>query len=443
MPVYSHPGQMRVSLRVSFYYNRPSGNYFKNGTRMPLKDTQVKNAKPAAKPYKLTDGEGLHLEIKPNGSKLWRLRYRLHGKESVFSIGKYPAVGLLRAREKREDAKELIRQGINPSHFRKQEKIKRAHESKNTFKAVADEWLERNVDTWTEKSYLQRSRLLTADVFPHIGSLPIRNIGASQVLEIIQNIERRAPTMAAIGQQAISAIFRLAIITLRADNDPVQHVRGVIKPRKTAHHKILTRDEIPAFLTALDNYAGSYANHIALRLSLLTLARTNEILQSTWSEFDLEQALWTKHAGNVKGREEHTVPLPTQAIDQLNGLKLLTGNREHLFPNKNNPREPASKGVLWKALVSMGYKDKFTPHGIRGTASTILNEMGFRPDVIEKQLDHQERDKTRASYNRADYLEERRQMMQAWADYLDQIKEVDNIVAIFQGTKQDRFPYKG
>ena len=215
---------------------------------MPLKDTQLKNAKPKAKPYKLTDGEGLHIEINPNGAKLWRLRYRLHGKESVYSIGKYPAVSLLRAREERGEARELIRQGINPSQHRKLEKVKRTHESKNTFKAVANEWLERNEGVWTEKTYLQRSRLLAADVFPQIGSLPMRDIGATQVLEIIQTIERRAPAMAVIAQQAISAVFRLAIITLRADSDPVEVVRGVLKPSKTTHHKILKKDELPKFL---------------------------------------------------------------------------------------------------------------------------------------------------------------------------------------------------
>ena len=397
---------------------------------MPLKDTQVKNAKPKAKPYKLTDGEGLHIEIKPSGSKLWRLRYRLHGKESVYSIGKYPAVSLLQAREKRGEAKELVRQGINPSQHRKHEKIRRAHESRNTFKAVADEWLERNIATWEEQTYIQRSRVLTADVFPQIGSLPIREISATQVLEIIQNIERRAPSMAIIAQQAISAIFRLAIITLRADNDPVQLVRGALKPIKKIHYKILTKEQLPDFLNVLEDYSGSYTSKMALKLSLLTLARSNEVLKASWKEFDIEQGLWTKPAENVKEREAHTVPLPTQAIDLLNGLKLLTGNRQHLFPNKADPRRPASKGVLWKALVSMGYKDKFSPHGIRGTASTILNEMSFRPDVIEKQLDHQERDRVRAAYNRADYMDERRDMMQTWADYLDSLQSSDNVVPI-------------
>ena len=267
-------------------------------------------------------------------------------------------------------------------------------------------------------------------MFPQIGSLPMREISATQVLEIIQNIERRAPAMAAIAQQAMSAVFRLAIITLRADNDPVQVVRGVLKPTKTTHHKILTREELPEFLVALYNFSGSFTSQIALKLSLLTLARSNEVLRASWSEFNFDESLWTKPAENVKQGEAHTVPLPTQAIDLLKGLNLLTSNREHLFPNKADPRRPASKGVLWKALVSMGYKDKFSPHGIRGTASTILNEMGFRPDVIEKQLDHQERDRVRAAYNRADYIDERREMMQTWADYLDSLQSSDKVVPI-------------
>ena len=186
---------------------------------MSLKDTHIKNAKCTHKPYKLTDGESLHLEIKPNGSKLWRLRYRLHGKESVYSIGKYPAVSLAQARERKIEAKELISQGINPSLHRKQEKVRLTHESRNTFKAVAEEWLERNADIWVKKTYLQRERLLIGDVYPYIGNIPIRNIVPAQVLEIIQRVERRAPAMAVIVQQAIGSIFRLGVMTLRADND--------------------------------------------------------------------------------------------------------------------------------------------------------------------------------------------------------------------------------
>ena len=402
---------------------------------MALKDTHIKNAKPYAKPYKLTDGEGLNLEVKPNGSKLWRLRYRLHGKESIYSIGKYPAVSLALARERRTEAKELIEQGINPSLHRKQEKVRLAHESRNTFKAIAEEWLERNADVWTEKTYLQRERLLLNDVYPHIGSLPIRKIVPAQILEIIQRVERRAPSMAVIAQQAIGAVFRLGVMTLRAEGDPTLLMRGVIKPKKVAHHKILKSEELPAFLKAVDGYSGFFVNQLALRLAILTLARSNEVLQSTWNEFDLENAVWTKSENKVKKREEHSVPLPKQAVELLHQLRPLTGHREHLFPNRSNPRKPASKGVLWKAFVSMGYKDKFTPHGLRGTGSTILNEMGFRSDVIEKQLDHQERNQTRASYNHADYFDERRQMMQAWADYLDQMKEVDNIVSLFTANK--------
>ena len=397
---------------------------------MALKDTHIKNAKPAAKPYKLTDGEGLHLEVRPNGSKLWRLRYRLHGKESVYSIGKYPKVSLALARERRNEAKELVEQGINPSLQRKQEKIRQAHESRNTFKAIAEEWLERNADSWTEKTYLQRERLLLNDVYPSIGNIPLRDIAPAQVLEIIQRVERRAPAMAVIVQQAIGAIFRLGVVTLRADGDPTALVRGAIKPRKVEHHKILKQEELPDFLKAVDEYSGYFVNQLALRLAILTLARSNEVIQASWSEFDLDNAIWVKPAHRVKKGEEHSVPLPTQAVELLHQLSSLTGHREHLFPNRSNPRKPASKGVLWKAFVSMGYKDKFTPHGLRGTGSTILNEMGYRSDIIEKQLDHQERDKTRASYNHADYLDERREMMQAWADYLDGLKAGADIVPI-------------
>jgi len=397
---------------------------------MSLKDTHIRNAKPEERPYKLTDGEGLHLEVKPNGSKLWRLRYRLHGKESVYSIGKYPAVSLALARERKYEARELITQGINPSLHRKQEKVRMAHESRNTFVAVADEWLERNIDTWVKKTYLQRERLLINDINPYIGNLPIRNIVPAQVLEIIQRVERRAPAMAIIAQQAIGSIFRLGVMTLRADNDPTQLMRGVIKQRKTIHHKILTASELPTFLKAINEYQGFFANQLALQLAVLTLARSNEVLQATWNEFDLENAVWKKPEDKVKKREEHSVPLPTQAIEVLRRLHPLTGHREYLFPNRSDPRKPASRGVLWKAFVSMGYKDRFTPHGLRGTGSTILNEMGFRSDVIEKQLDHQERNKTRGSYNHADYFEERREMMQAWADYLDGLTASSNVVPL-------------
>ena len=397
---------------------------------MLLKDTRIKKAKPAEKAYKLADGEGLHLEVTTTGSKLWRLRYRLHGKESVYSIGKYPAVSLAIAREKRSEVKALIAQGINPSSFRKQEKIKQSNESRNTFKAVAEDWLERNIEIWTHDTYRQRENLLLNDIYPYIGSLPIRDILPAQILEIIQRIERRAPTMASIAQQSISAIYQLGVMTLRADADPTQFVNGIIKKRKVEHHKILKPEELADFLRAVDDYSGFYANHVALQMSVLTLARSNEVLQAAWVDIDIEKEIWSKPADKVKKREIHTVPLSKQTIELLKRLYALTGHREYLFPNRNNARKPASKGVLWKAFVSMGYKDKFTPHGLRGTGSTILNEMGYRPDIIEKQLDHSERNKTRASYNHAEYLDERRVMMQDWANYLDGLKGGADVVPI-------------
>lgn len=397
---------------------------------MLLKDTRIKNAKPTDRAFKLSDGEGLHLEVKPNGSKLWRLRYRLHGKESVFAIGKYPTVSLAEARERKTKARELISKGINPSLHRKQEKVRLTHESKNTFKAIAEEWLGSNAKHWESKTYIQRARLLTNDVYPSIGSIPIRAIDPAQILEIIQRVERRAPTMAIIVQQSISAVFRWAVITLRAKTDPTISMKGVLKKRETKHHPILETSELPAFLQAVDDYQGFFTIQLALQLLILTLSRSNEVLQAAWCEFDLEGGKWTKPADKVKMREVHTVPLSRQALELLRRLQPLTGHRQFLFPNRSDPRKPASKGVLWKAFISMGYKDRFAPHGLRGTGSTLLNEMGYRPDAIEKQLDHSERNRNRASYNHAEYFPERIVMMQGWADYLDSLRSGDNVVPI-------------
>jgi len=397
---------------------------------MPLTDTRVRNSGPKEKPYKLTDGGGLYLEVKPTGSKLWRLRYRLVGKENLFAIGPYPEVGLAEARAERDRAKKLIKDGVHPSHQRKLDNVRKRHAHANTFEAVAQEWLERNKDKWTHKTYQQRERALSDDVYPHIGALPIRQVTPAVVLDIIQRVEKRAPTMAVIVNQAIGAISRYAVATLRADSDPTQPLRGALKPYQTEHHKPLARAEIPAFLEALERYPGYYSNKSALRLMFLTLLRSTEILGSKWSEIDLEAAKWVIPAERMKMRTAHTVPLSRQAVDEIRRLHVVTGHGEYLFPNRSNFKRPVSKGVLWKMVASMGYEGKFSPHGIRATGSTILNEMGYRPDVIEHQLAHKERNKVRASYNRAEYLDERRIMMQAWADYLDSLAEGANVVPL-------------
>ena len=386
---------------------------------MSLTDTRIRQAKPKDKPYKLSDGGGLHLEVRPTGAKLWRLRYRLAHKENVFAIGRYPEVDLKGARSERDKAKQTIREGVHPAHKRKLDRIRQTNDHANTFRAVADEWLDRNAEGWTAKTYKQRQTALENDVFPFIGSLPVRQVTPAHVLDIVQRVEKRAPTMAVIVNQSIGAICRYAIVTLRADFDPTAPIRGSLKPLQTQHSKPLGISELPAFLRAVDNYPGHFGNKTALRIMLLTLVRTVELIEARWEEFDLEQGLWTVPAERMKSRLMHRVPLSHQAIDLLHKLHGVSGHREFLFPNRSDPRRPASQGVLWKAVVSLGYQGKFSPHGIRATGSTMLNEMGFRADVIERQLAHSERNKVRASYNQADYLEERRQMMQTWADFID------------------------
>lgn len=397
---------------------------------MPLTDTRIRNAKPAEKPYKLADGGGLYIEITPNGSKLWRLRYRLARKENVFAVGEYPAVGLADARVARDAAKKLIRDGIHPSHHRKLERVRQAHEHANTFEAVAREWIAHNAEHWTAKTLQQRKHALERDVFPAVGSLPVRQVAPAHVLSVVKKIEKRAPAMAVLANQAIGAVCRYAVATLRADIDPTNPLRGSLLPRPVEHHKPLTTGDIPGFVRALEAYPGYFSTKAALRLTLLTLVRSTEMLEARWSEFDLEMALWRIPAERMKMRDPHTVPLSRQAVVLLNTLRSVTGNGEYLFPNRSNLHKPASRGVLWKAVASMGYLGRFSPHGIRATGSTMLNEMGYRPDWIDRQLAHKERNKVRASYNRAEYLDERRAMMQAWADYIDTLCCGGNVVAI-------------
>lgn len=397
---------------------------------MALTDTRIRTAKLAEKSYKLVDGGGLSIEVRPTGSKLWRLRYRLAGKENVFAIGEYPEIGLAEARAERIAAKKLIKQGVHPAHHRKLARIRQTTEHANTFEAVAREWLDHNRGHWTARTFRQRRQALERDVFPHVGALPVRQVTPAHVLDIVKRIEQRAPAMAAIVSQAIGAISRYAVATLRADIDPTQPLRGSLKPRETQHHKPLSVAELPAFMRALGGYPGYFSTNVALQLVLLTLVRTTEALGARWTEFDLDRGEWRIPAERMKMRDPHTVPLSQQAVNLLKRLQSVTGGGEFLFPSRANPRKSASLGLLWKAVASMGYLGRFSPHGIRATGSTLLNEMGFRSDVIERQLAHQERDKSRASYNYAEYLPERREMMQQWADYLDGLKAGAEVIPL-------------
>ncbi len=391
---------------------------------MPLTDAKVRTAKPSPKPMKMADGGGLYLEVRPSGAKLWRYRYRLADKENVFAIGEYPEVSLAGARVEHEKARALVKQGVHPSHNRQAERLSTLTANANTFEAVAREWISKKSPRWTPYYHRQVESFLGADVFPYIGKLPIRSVTAAHLLEIIRRIEgREAATVALLVRQWSSAIFRYAVATLRADNDPAAALRGAIHRPKVEHHKPLSREQIVEFMVALEKYGGYRTTVIALRLMLLTFVRTVELRKALWVELDLEHAEWRIPAERMKMREPHIVPLSKQAVVLLEELKTYTGGRGFLFPNYRRPKECMTATTLNRALERMGFNGKgsigFSAHGFRATASTILNEMGYRADVIERQLAHAERDKVRASYNQAEYMDERVAMMQEWADFLE------------------------
>ena len=391
---------------------------------MALTDAKVRNAKQADKPIKLTDGGGLFLEIRPTGAKLWRYRYRIAGKENLFAIGEYPALGLAEARATRAAARELVKQGIHPAHNRQAARLATYAANANTFEAVAREWMAKKNSAWTPYYTRQVQRFLEADVFPYVGGLPIRAVTAAHLLAIIRRVEERgAETVALMVRQWSSAIFRYAVSTLRADTDPAAALKGAIHRPKTKHARPLSRDEIVKFTNTLESYGGHRTTVIALRLMLLTFVRTQELRTAPWAEIDFDRAEWRIDAQRMKMREAPIVPLSKQSIALLRELHTFTGGRDLLFPNFRNPKSCMTATTLNRALERMGFNGNdsigFSAHGFRATASTILNEIGFRADVIERQLAHAERNKTRASYNQAEYLEERRAMMQQWADVTD------------------------
>ena len=394
---------------------------------MPLADTRIRSLKPSDKPYRLTDGGGLGLEVRPTGGRLWRYRYRLAGKENVFAIGAYPEVSLKEARNARDDARKLVKKGIHPAHQRKADRLETAHENANTFETIAREWLEANKKHWTLRTYLQRKRLLERDVLPTIGALPMRQVTPADGYKILQRIEKRAPQMAVIAKQSIGAISRLAILTMRADSDISYPLRNAVKTAPVRHKRPLRPNEIPKFFTALDQYPGYFPTKAAIRLLWFTLARPKEVLEASWDEFDFDNAVWTIPAERMKMRRPHTFPLPTQAIELLGVLQGISGSFQCLIPNRSDPRRHATPTLLVKAFNSMGYTGKFSPHGIRVTGRTILGEQGHPRDVLERQLAHQDAKHVRA-YDQGDRLEARRVIMQQWADYLDGLFQGSNVV---------------
>lgn len=384
---------------------------------MPLTDVKVRQAKPGAAPIKLADSGGLYLEVKPNGSKLWRYRYRIAGKENVYAIGSYPEISLAAARAERDAAREHVRAGRHPSHVRQAERAQQVAENRNTFRAVAEEWISSRLAKRTATYRDQVDRAFSANVYPHLGRLPLRSITAAQVLDVLKRMEQRgANTYALQVRQWISAVFRFGVATLRADADPAAALIGAIERKETKHSRAMSREELVSYFKAVDQYGGLRVTQIALILLPLLFTRTVELRLARWSEFDLEERIWEVPAERMKRRRPHLVPLPRQAVTLIRELRSITAG-DLLFPGLK-PGRPLSATTLNRALEYLGMDDLHC-HDFRATASTYLYEMGqWRPAAIELQMAHQEKDRTKRAYNHAQYLPERRRMMQAWADWL-------------------------
>lgn len=387
-----------------------------------LSDSAIRQARPGPKPRKLFDGAGLYLLLNPAGGKWWRLKYRFAGKEKLLALGTYPEVALRQVREERDAARKLLAAGRDPGIERKTTKAALVQREANSFEAVAREWFEKFSDAWAPTHAKTVVRRLERDVFPWLGSRPVSEITAVELLAVLRRVEARGALETAHRiHQVCGQVFRYAIATGRALRDPSGDLRGALPPVRESHHAALTKPaDVVALLRAIGGYQGSFVVRCALRLAPLLFVRPGELRKAEWSEFDLEGATWRIPAAKMKMRMEHLVPLSRQAIEVLRELHPLTGAGRYVFPGGRTTVRPMSENAITAALRRMGYeRGRMTAHGFRTLASTLLNELGWPADAIERQLAHAERDGVRDAYNRAEYLAERRRMMQAWADYLD------------------------
>jgi integrase len=394
---------------------------------MPLTDARIRSAKPAKKSVRLFDERGLYLEISPSGGKWWRLKYRYDGREKRISLGVYPDVGLKAARERRDAARALLSDGVDPSHARKVTRAAPADRVEDSFEIVAREWFAKYSKNWAESHSSRIMRRLERDIFPWIGAERVSELSAPQLLQVVRRIEERgALDTAHRALQNFGQILRYAIATGRAVNDPSRDLRGALPPVKGQNFSAVT-DPVGAakILRAIYGYQGSLSVRCALRLAPLVFVRPAELRKALWSDIDLDEALWQFMV--TKTNTPHVVPLSKQAVDLLREVEPLTGNGRYVFPSARSTERPMSDNAILAAMRRMGIeKSEMTGHGFRAMARTILDEvLGFRPDYIEHQLAHAVRDPNGRAYNRTAHLAERRKMMQAWADYLDALRNED------------------
>lgn len=401
---------------------------------MALSDTAAKNAKPREKAYKISDEKGMFLLVTPAGSKWWRLKYRFAGKEKLLSLGVYPEVGIRDARDRRDAARRLLLNGIDPSIDRQVQKAASTERSENSFERVSREWFSKFSPKWAPGHASKIIRRLERDVFPWIGGLPVAEIKAPQLLATLRRIEERgAIETAHRAQQNCSQVFRYAVATGLAERDPSTDLRGALPPAQKAHLAAIVEPvALGALLRVIEGYSGSPSTKAALRLAPLVFVRPGELRMAEWEEFDLDAAEWRIPAKKMKMGVPHIVPLCKQAMQIIDELKPITGHGQYLFPGERTGERPISDNTLNAALRRLGYSTTdVTTHGFRATARTLLDEvLGYRVDWIEHQLAHAVKDPNGRAYNRTAHLDARRRMMQKWADYLDKLRQGADVIPL-------------
>ena len=398
----------------------------------PLTDTKVRTIKPAEKPKKLFDGGGLFLLVTPTGGKLWRLKYRFGGIEKLLALGAYPQTSLADARQKRDQARALMLNGVDPRDIKKAQKAAGAQENE-TFEVIAREWHTKFSASWAASHSNKIIRRFELYVFPWLGDRQIKSITAPDLLTVLRRIEAKgALDTAHRTKQNCGQVFRYAVATGRAERDPSADLRGAIPPASGKHMATITDPkEIAGLLRSIDDYRGSIVTRCALQLAPLFFVRPGELRHAEWSEFNLDAAEWRIPAEKMKAGVLHIVPLSRQALGVLREIHPLTGHGRYVFPSPRTGSRPMSSNAILSALRRMGFaKDEMSGHGFRSMASTLLNEQGWNRDAIERQLAHAERNSVRAAYNYAEFMPERKKMMQAWADYLEGIKAGAKIIQI-------------
>jgi len=394
-----------------------------------LNARQVDTAKPKDKPYKLADGGGLYLLIKPNGARYWRLKYRVAGKEKLLALGVYPDVTLADARAKRDEAKRGIAGGIDPNEAKREEKIAREANIRNTFQEIACEWHSSKLYKWSEGYASDIMEAFNKDVFPYIGKKPIADIKPLELLNVLRRMESRGATEKAKKvRQRCGEVFRYAIVTGRAEYNPAPDLTSAMQGHESNHYPFLNTSELPAFFESLSQYSGSILVVLAARLLILTGVRTGELRGATWQEIDTESAVWTIPAERMKMRRPHIVPLSRQALVIIERISEMTGRYPLMFPGRNDPRKTMSEASINQVFKRIGYTGRVTGHGFRHTMSTILHEQGYNTAWIETQLAHVDKNSIRGTYNHAQYLEGRREMLQWYADYMDSLEQNGNLV---------------